>query len=229
MRRILAYCMTASVLISVLEGDPAHAQAPEELPEGADFGPPPRSPRPHSVPIDASEPLLPNVFQIHIGVGVALDASSNEVLVAHGFAESPFVFSGDIGFLGRLEEWLYLGARVGGRGRGWASNSRSPAVAGGLDAMMLAHVRAHIGRVIDLGLALGLGIGWGGMTLTNDSTTGFAPRVHGSALVGFRLAPGIRFMARIGWDWFSLYDLDRYGTDVDLGGPSLSLGVEVRR
>ena len=31
-------------------------------------------------------------------------------------------------------------------------------------------------------------------------------------------------------DWISaLYDLDRYGSDLDLGGPSISLGIEVRR
>jgi hypothetical protein len=226
-------------LLLVVRAHPLEAQeqpegigqtrAAEELPEGADFGPAQSSLRPRSNQIDASEPLMPNLFQFHLGAGVALDASFDNVLVAHGFAESPFVFSGDIGFLGRLNEWLYLGARVGGRGRGWASNDRASAAAGGIDAMALAHLRAHLGRIVDLGVAVGLGLGWGGISMTNSSSTTFAPRLHGSALVGFRLAPGIRFTARIGWDWFSLYDLDRYGSDIDLGGPSLSLGFEVRR
>lgn len=206
-----------------------HTRAPEELPDGADFGPAQSSLPPRPTPADASEPLMPNLFQFHLGAGVALDASIDDVLVAHGFAESPFAFSGDIGFLGRLEEWFYLGARVGGRGRGWSSNDRSPATAGGVDALALAHLRAHLGRIVDLGIALGVGLGWGGISMTSGSSTTFAPRLHGSVLVGFRLAPGIRFMTRIGWDWFSLYDLDRYGSDLDLGGASLSLGFEVRR
>ena len=35
--------------------------------------------------------------------------------------------------------------------------------------------------------------------------------------------------ARFAWDFYSVFDLDRYGSDLELGGPSLELGFEVRR
>ena len=219
--------------------DPTRVAAAEELPEGADFGRPMLHRRRDLTPeelrrererrADASEPLMPGVFQLFLGIGAALDSSLTGALVAHRYADTPVVFQGDVAFLGRVTEWLYLGGRLGGRGRGWGSNDAPPAVAGGVDLMAVAHLRAYLGRIVDLGTVLGAGLGWAGLSIQGAPSTGFAPRLHGGVVLGFRLAPGIRFAARFAWDWFSLYDLDRYGSDLDLGGPSLSIGLEVRR
>lgn len=219
--------------------DPARVPPADELPEHADAGPPlihrrrPLTPeeelRDRARRTDVSEPLLPAIFQVHVGLGGALDTSLDAALRAHGFASTPLVVLADVGFLGRVTEWLAIGGRVGGRGRAWGSNHQSPALAGGLDVMAIAHARAYLGRVVDLGVALGLGVGWGGISIQGEPATSFAPRLHGSAELGFRVTPGARVMVRFGWDWFSLYDLDRYGSDLGLGGPSGSVGFEVRR
>jgi hypothetical protein len=219
--------------------DPTRVAAAEELPEGADFGPPMLHRRRDLTPeearrererrADASEPLMPGVFQLFLGVGAALDSSLTGALIAHRYADTPVVFQGDATFLGRVTEWLYIGGRLGGRGRGWGSNDAPPAIAGGIDLMAVAHARAYLGRIVDLGAVLGAGIGWAGLTIQGAPSTGFAPRLHGGVVLGFRLAPGVRFAARFAWDWFSLYDLDRYGSDLDIGGPALSVGLEVRR
>lgn len=209
--------------------DPARVPPADEFPEGVGFGPP-QSERQRASPPqdDATEPALPHVVQIHVGLGVALGSSLDEALVAHRYGDSRVVVAGDITFAGRMTEWLHLGARVGARGRGWASAETEPALAGGVDALALGHARGQLGRVVDIGLQLGIGIGWAGLSVQHGSASGFAPRLHGSGIVGFRFAPGARLMVRFAWDWFSVYDLDRYGSDLDLGGPSAAVGLEVR-
>ena len=212
--------------------------APDELPEGADLGPPlaERPPvltheelvRYRQRNYDPTEPEHPLALQVHLGIGGALDSSLDQALAAHRYGASPLIFQGDVALLSRVTEWLYLGGRIGGRGRGWLSNEVAPASAGGVDGMAIAHLRVYLGRVVDIGAILGAGIGWGGISLERGGAAAVAPRLHGSALIAFRLGSGVRLCARFAWDWFSLYDMDRYGSDLELGGPSLSLGLEIR-
>lgn len=230
---------TAEVEAEGRAPDPTGVAAAEELPEGADSGPAILVPRRELTAeearrerernFDPTEPHMPGVFQLFVGIGAALDSSLDGALAAHRYGDSPLVVLGDVSFLGRVTEWLYVGGRLGGRGRGWGSNDTSPAVAGALDVMAIAHLRAYLGRIVDIGAVLGLGVGWAGLTIQGAASTGLAPRVHGSAVIAFRLGAGVRLAARFGWDWFSMYDLDRYGHDLELGGPSLALGFEVRR
>ncbi|AKF08460.1 hypothetical protein DB32_005609 [Sandaracinus amylolyticus] len=215
------------------------APAPDELPEGADFGPailvspreltPAEQRRERARRYDATEPLMPTTFQIFVSGGVPLRASLDDALEAHRYGSSPVLFAGDFTLMTRIAEWLWLGGRVGARGRGWGSNNSAPAVGGGIDALAVAHVRAHLGPIVDLGAVLGVGLGWGGVSIQGAGTWAFAPRLSGYAQVGFRVAQGVRIGARVGWDWFSMYDLDRYGSDLELGGPLLGIGLEVRR
>jgi hypothetical protein len=219
--------------------DPDDVAPADELPEGADFGPaqselpPVLSPEEERLArernYDPSEPEHPGAIQIFGGIGAALDSSLDGALVAHRYGESPILAHGDISFLGRTTEWLQIGGRVGARGRGWGTNDGPPALAGGIDLLAVAHARAYLGRVVDIGMALGAGLGWAGVSIQGGGTSTFAPRLHGSAVVAFRIASGFRLAARFAWDWFSAYDLDRYGSDLELGGPSLAIGVEIRR
>jgi len=232
---------TAPVAAAAEHGvDPATvAGAPEELPDGADLGIPLAERPPVLTPeerqrerlrnYDPTEPEHPLALQVHIGIGGALDSSLDDALEAHRYGSSPLVFQGDIALLARVTEWLYVGGRLGGRGRGWLSNEEAPASAGGVDGMAIAHVRGYLGRIVDIGAILGAGLGWGGISLARGGASDFAPRLHGSALIAFRLDAGVRLCARFAWDWFSVYDMDRYGSDLELGGPSLSLGLEIRR
>lgn len=206
----------------------------EELPEGASFG------APNAVEatawreqqerrrIDPTEPGRLVALQLFIGLAAGLDSSLDAALVSHGYGESALIVTGDVAVLARATSWLYLGARIGGRGRGWNSNDVAPAVAGGLDALALAHLRVYAGPFLDLGASLGGGVGWASLTVENTATSFAAPRLHGSAVVGFRLAEGVRLCARVGYDWFPVFDLDRFGHDLDLGGPTVALGLEVR-
>lgn len=217
----------------------ASVEAPDELPEGADSGPAILVPRRELTAeeqrrerersYDASEPLLPTVFQLFVGGGAPLDSSFDVALASHRYGDSPLMLIGDATLMTRIASWLWLGGRVGMRGRGWGRNDGPPAVAGGLDALAVAHVRAHLGPIVDLGVVLGAGLGWGGASIQGAGTWAFAPRLSGYLQAGFRVAQGARIGARVGWDWFSMYDLDRYGSDLELGGPVLAIGFELRR
>lgn len=213
--------------------------APEELPEGADLGPPLSERAPLLTPeeqrrarlrnYDPTEPEHPVALQLALGIGAALDSSLDAALAAHRYGESPLIFQGDVSLLARISEWLYLGGRLGGRGRGWLSNVEEPVSAGAIDAMAIAHARVYLGRVVDLGAILGLGMAWGGVSIERGGSAAVAPRLHGAVMIAFRVASGGRFVARFAWDWCSFYDMDRYGSDLELGGPSLAIGLEIRR
>lgn len=220
-------------------GDEADEAAPEELPDGADLGPPLSERPPLLTPeeqrrerlrnFDPTEPEHPIAIQILVGLGPALHSSLDVALTAHRYGSSPLAFQGDVSVLARIGPWLYLGGRLGGRGRGWLSNVDEPASAGAIDGLAVGHVRAYLGRIVDIGAILGAGIAWGGISLARGGAATVAPRLHGSAVIAFRVASGARFVARFAWDWCSFYDLDRYGSDLELGGPSLSIGLEIRR
>jgi hypothetical protein len=243
-----AFCLTPPVFAALFVLAPPSAGAAqrrilydEEFSEGASWGPsmadrpilamlpPEEQRRIREQSEDPSEPRLPNVLALFVGIGPALGASLDRALVAHRYGSSSAVVLADVSFLGRVNEWLQLGGRLGARGRGWASQERDLALAGGVDALAMAQARIHFGRSIDLGGSLGIGLGWAGLSLGSGATVALCPRLHGGVTVAFRVARGIRMAARFSWDWFSLYDLDRDGSDLDLGGPALALGLEVRR
>jgi hypothetical protein len=211
-------------------GDPP-ADELADVSSGAPIGPG----RGRHVPIDepargsdASDPQLPAMWQLHIGMGGAVSSSLDGALVAHLYASSALVFAVDVTVGARVLPWLELAGRVGARGRGWGHAYEQAALAGGVDALGLVVMRGYVGRVVDLGVAAGVGIGVGGLSLHSSTVGSAAPRLHGALFVGFRVAPGVRLLGRFSWDWFSLYDIDRLGSDLELGGPMGSLGVEVR-
>ena len=53
-------------------------------------------------------------------------------------------------------------------------------------------------------------------------------RLHGAVQFGFRLTRGFHLFLRGSWDYFPWNDIDRYGSDVDLGGPFVGIGFEVK-
>ncbi len=170
----------------------------------------------------------PYASQLMLGVGLPLSASLDDALGALRFGPSIAEFLGDATFLAQAHPVLHLGGRLGGRGRAWSAFDGRLAVAGGLDAMLVAHVRASVGRVLDLGLSVGLGLGLATFGLRDATVWAPTPRAHGGVIVGFRVGAGVRLLCRLAWDWFSAYDLDALGSDLDLGGPSASLGLEAR-
>ncbi len=177
---------------------------------------------------DASDGALPTAFLLFAGIGGVLPSSYAGALQAHAFGASSPNIAIDAALTYRLSENFFLGGQVGGRGHGWLRRDGIAATAMGLDAMALLHLRFQLGRVIDLGAMVGVGAGLVGVQLYDATTLAGAFRVSGSILLGARVMPGCRVFLKGTWDYFGASDIDRYGSDVELGGPMLSLGLEVR-
>jgi hypothetical protein len=216
------------------QGAMAQRRFDEELPEEASAGPGERAraleaarpPRPN---VDYSDPDLPVYFRIGFGAGGAFESSLDDALATHGFARSPLFFVGDVSIAGRALSWLWFGGRVGAHGRGWARRDGQPAAhATGYDLLGLAHLRFQLGRVFELGGMVGAGVGFAVLVLNDHPTPGVWPRLMGGAEIGIRVARGMRVLLHGEINYFPLFDIDRYGSDLELGGGSVSLVIEVR-
>lgn len=212
---------------------------PEELPDDAESGPrfdPARARRAVSTATvdgarpEASDPQVPVAFAFHFGVGYAMPSSIDRALATHLYSDQNggVLVTGDFQLTYRVLEWLWLGGRLGFRGRGWGRDGAAGAHAGGFDLLGIIHLRSQVGRVFSLGAMLGGGGGAAGLLLNEAITIGASPRITGGVEIGFRLGTGIRLEIRGSWDYFPWFDIDRFGHDIDLGGPSVAAGLEVR-
>lgn len=212
----------------------AQTRFDEELPEDADSGPNEReraiaATRPVRPSFDATDPDLPVYFRLSFGAGGAFGASLDDALATHGFARSPLFFTGNLTIAGRALSWLWFGGRIGAHGRGWNRRDGLPAAqATGFDLLAIAHLRVQLGRVFELGGMVGGGFGVALLSINDQVSTGGSPRLMVGAELGLRVARGARILLHGELNYFPWFDLDRYGSDLDFGGGSLSLVVEVR-
>jgi hypothetical protein len=229
--------LTCLVLALCFAEATAHAQTvyPDELPEDADAGPNERerlaeAARPaRPIAQDYSDPELPVYFRIMFGLGGAFNASLDEALATHGFARSPILFDLSTSIAGRVLSWLWLGGRVGAHGRGWARRDGLPAAtATGYDLLGIIHLRAQLGRVFELGGMVGGGLGVGVLVINDVPTVGAFPRAIVGAELGLRLTTGMRLLLHGELSYFPIFDLDRYGSDLEFSGGAVSLVLEVR-
>lgn len=208
---------------------------PDELPDDADSGPNEReraieAARPvRPTPIDATDPDLPVYFRLMFGAGGAFSGSLDDALATHGYARSPILFDVSASIAGRATSWLWFGGRFGAHGRGWARRDDLPAAtATGYDLLGFVHLRAQLGRVFELGGMVGGGVGLGVLVLNQTATVGVWPRMMLGGELGFRLTRGMRLLGHVELNYFPLFDLDRYGSDLELSGITGSLALEVR-
>jgi hypothetical protein len=179
--------------------------------------------------VDASEPDLPVHVTLAAGGGATVvSCALDTALVSHDYAVSSAFYLGDVTVLGRIFDWLSIGGRFGGRGRTFVRNDGPGGSAGGVDLQLIVMARAQLGRVIDLGVHVGGGGAVVGIALHDQAANGIAPRLTAGVHVGFRLSRGVRIMLRGAYDFFRWFSADRYGDDLELGGVSGALGIEVR-
>jgi hypothetical protein len=212
----------------------AQTRFDEELPEEATSGPNEReraiaASRPARPSVDYTDPELPVYFRIAFGAGGAFNASLDDALATHGFARSPLFFAGDLTIAGRAFSWLWFGGRVGTHGRLWnRRDGLAPAQATGFDLLALAHLRFQLGRLFELGGMVGAGVGLALLSINDQVTASPWPRMMVGLELGLRIARGTRILVHGEVNYFPAFDLDRYGSDLELGGASLSLALEVR-
>lgn len=182
------------------------------------LGPPPRPAR--------SERGL--AVQVSATVGAPFGSSLDANLGARGYGISPVWLGFDLTLVECLFDWFCVGGRLGARERGWDHPARTPALASGLDVLAVAQARAYTPTGLDLAVQLGLG-GGAAVILTEVPSSLFgAPRLNTAVHLGVRLEDGFRLRVLANYDWFIASDLDRYGSDLDLGGLGVALGFEAR-
>ncbi len=233
--RVVLCAALASVIVGSAAPLAAQTRFDEELPDEADSGPSERervlaTSRPEQPRIDYSDPELPVYFRIGLGGGGVFEQSSlDDALATHGYARSPAFFRADVSIAGRALSWLWFGGRIGATGRGWGRrDGLAAAQATGFDLVAFAHLRFQLGRVFEIGGMVGGGVGLAILTINDHPTVGPAPRLMGGLEIGLRLGYGTRVLLHGEVNYFPLFDLDRYGSDLELGGGSLSLILEVR-
>lgn len=177
---------------------------------------------------DPADPDLPVALSFTAAVGAVMDSSYDRTIQALDFGPSSPILAMDGSLTYGVTPWLHVGGRVGTRGRGFIRADGELAMASGVDVLAIAHGRFHIGSVIELGAILGGGVGVVGVSLRGATIFEAAPRLHGAVQVGFRLVRGFHVHLRGAWDFFQWNDLDARGHDLDLGGPSIGIGIEVK-
>ena len=177
---------------------------------------------------DAIDPELPVALSFFVNLGAVMSSSYDDAIRSHAFGQSSPTLSMDGSITYGVDRWLHLGGRLGTRGRGWIRRDGEFAMASGTDLLAIAHARVHLGPVIDLGVVLGGGVGIAALSVHQTTVVGVSPRLHGAVQFGFRLTRGFHLFLRGSWDYFPWNDIDRYGSDVDLGGPFVGIGFEVK-
>jgi hypothetical protein len=177
---------------------------------------------------DAVDPELPVALSFFASLGAVMPSSYDDAIRSHAFGQSSPTIAMDGSITYGVARWLHLGGRLGTRGRGWIRRDGEFAMASGIDLLGIAHARLHLGPVIDLGIVLGGGVGLAALSVHQTTVLGVAPRLHGAVQFGFRLGRGFHLFLRGAWDYFPWNDIDRYGSDIDLGGPFVGFGFEVK-
>jgi len=127
-----------------------------------------------------------------------------------------------------LVEWLWLGGRLGMRGRQWTHPERVSAYATAGDLLLTAQVRFRLGRVVELGVLAAGGAGIVLLEVNDVVSDQVVPRFLAEATVAFRIGNHFTLGPRFGWGYFQWESMNRYDDGMDLGGFFFGLGLEGR-
>ena len=173
-------------------------------------------------------PLPRYSLELRLGVSFPGDFSFDQALAAlryDGVRAAPSVV---VGVQVPVLDWLWLGGRLGARGRGWAHPDRDPATLAAGELLATAQARVWLGRVVELGVLVAGGLGWMQVAVRDAATDQVVGRVSLEAILAFKTGPHFAFGPRVGYDFFEWSGVNAYGHGVDVGGFSLGLALEGR-
>ncbi len=188
---------------------------------------PPAPPAPPDRRLDASDVAL----RATLGARFAPSDTLDGALSARGYGTSTPALGLDLALTVRAIWWLFLGARVGARWRpleppnGAAASERVDAA--GVDALAVAELRVPLGPV-ELAPDVAVGIAYAEVQQGGFTVARAAPRLALGATASFWIVDPLRIAARLGWDLYRIADVNDFGHDLSLGGPSLELALEWR-
>jgi hypothetical protein len=125
-------------------------------------------------------------------------------------------------------EWLWLGGRAGVRGRTWDHLYLEDASLLGVDLLVVLRARLLLGARIEIGVAVGGGLGWTGIWVNGTMIDQFLPRFDVAAELAIGIGDHFSIGPRFGWVYFQWSGLNEYGHGVAAGGPYVARALEGR-
>lgn len=200
---------------------PADADAPGATPD--EQSEPPTTPVP--------EWRWPGVIVWEIGLRLYLppETGFDRALIGHGYDKLGLVPGLVASFaIPAGVEWLWLGGQLGVRGRTWSHAEHEDASMVAADLLAMVRVRFLLGDRVELGAAVGGGLGWAGVWVNGVMSDQVVPRFTVQGDLSFRIGRHFAFGPRVGWDYLQQQGLNTYGHSADAGGPYFGLSLEGR-
>lgn len=176
----------------------------------------------------ADDRAMPLAFEVGLLSLAAMAGRYDRFLDTRSFGNSSPIFGIEAGLVEWVLPWLGFGGRFDARGKAWGNSHGGVAYASGLGLVGVAVARAQVGRAFDFGVELSAGAAVGGTSLEEATRVGLGPRIGARLRIALRVEVGLRFFFALGYDYSPIADLDQLGSNIDLGGPGATLGVEVR-
>ena len=234
LKRAIASAMFACALAST-SGVAAQQAPPVWRP------PPPIVPVFGAAPVTAAPtpPPLPDrrlhesdvAFRATFAASLPPSDSLDAALASRGYFTDRAAIGLDLTLTYRAIWLLFVGARVGTRWRSLEANTGRSAAEevqiSGTDVLAVAELRLPLGG-IELSPDVAAGVSYAEAVDRDGSVARAGPRFSAGVSFSFWIVDPLRLVARLAWDLYSVIDVNRFGHDVGLGGPTLDIGVEWR-
>jgi hypothetical protein len=170
------------------------------------------------------------VWDLEVRIGVPPGTTFDDSLRSHGYGDVRIIPALVAGLAFPTDiEWLWVGGEVGVRGRTWDHAVRDWASLVAADLLATVRARFLFGRHVELGLAIGAGVGWIGTWVNDVMSDQIAPRLSVQGELAFRAGRAFAIGPRIGWDFFQGPSaVNAYGDTIEAGGPYFGLSFEGR-
>lgn len=180
--------------------------------------------------VEEPEPIPPPRYDValHLRVGLPPGSGFDEALAAHRYDASPVIPSVYVGAAGAVLEWLWVGGRLGTRGRTFGHVDRDEATLYAADLLVTAQVRLALGSVVEVGALVAGGASYIAVRVNGVLTDQVTARFGAEATVAFRIGRNFALGPRVGWDYFQWENMNAYGDGVDLGGVWFGIALEGR-
>lgn len=222
--------------------DPANATSepasplvpPGGVPQVGPLQPPPAPPAPEPVrrresSRDAQPVVHPSyAVALHLYGAVTGDSSFDRALRAHRYSASNLVPVGYFDVAVAVVDWLWVGGRLGTRGRVWGHADREEASLSASDLVATVQLRFTLGRIVEIGVLAAGGAAYQALRLNGVLMEQVTPRFAAEAVLAFRIGDHFAIGPRFGWDYFQWQEMNAYDHSMDVGGPYVGLAVEGR-
>jgi hypothetical protein len=230
---LTAVCSAALVAVSSTASAqtwaPAWSPPPSAAPGSgqAPIAPSPSRTAGPGLRLEDSDIALRGVFSVAFPPSDTLDGA----LVSRGYSSSEATLGIDLALTLRAVGWLFVGGRIGSHWRTLApvsgDTARDLVRASGIDLLAVTELRIPLGG-FELAPDVAAGIAYAEVVQGEGSVTRAAPRFSLGVSMSMWLSEPLRVVGRLGWDLYTVHNVNRFDHDIGLGGTRFDVGLEWR-